>query len=125
MKQIERVLVQRIEVQLARFPNLIQVIVGPRQTGKTTAARGLLDRWPGPKRYAAADLPLPPGPEWIQSEWQLARNAASGGTTLLVLDEVQKVRGWAEAVKALWDEDRQELVGFSALKSSAPPGTER
>lgn len=122
MKIIERAIVRRIEECLTRIPKLIQVLIGPRQSGKTTAARKVLDRWRGPKRYAVADLPLPPGPEWIQSEWQLARNAARKGHTLLVLDEVQKIAGWSETVKALWDEDRALriqvrvlLLGSSAL----------
>ena len=122
MNKIERAVVHRIEERLERIPKLIQVLVGPRQSGKTTAARKVLERWPGPKRYAVADLPLPPGPEWIQSEWQLARNAARNGPTLLVLDEVQKVAGWSETVKAMWDEDRALpnqvrvlLLGSSAL----------
>src|SRR3989337_2417314 len=29
----------------------------------------------------------------------------AGGGALLVLDEVQKITGWADAVKRLWDED--------------------
>ena len=56
---------------------------------------------------AAADLPLPPGPEWIESQWTRARNESDRGgrDTILVLDEIQKVRGWSETVKRLWDED--------------------
>jgi hypothetical protein len=41
---------------------------------------------------------------------------------LLILDEAQKISGWAEEVKALWDEDRREdtdlavlILGSSAL----------
>ncbi|MGE3881449.1 MAG: ATP-binding protein [Planctomycetota bacterium] len=55
--------------------------------------------------YATADLPLPPGPEWIESHWGLARRDA-GKAPLLILDEVQKVSGWSETTKALWDDDR-------------------
>jgi hypothetical protein len=74
-------------------------------------------------RYAAADLPLPPGPEWIQSHWELARRDGSHGKpALLLLDEVQKVTGWSEVVKANWDADRASgapvrvlLLGSSAL----------
>lgn len=83
---------------------LIQIVVGPRQVGKTTAARQVAERWRGKVHHAAADLPLPPGPEWIEAQWNAAR--ALGERVLLVLDEVQKVMGWSEVVKALWDEDR-------------------
>jgi predicted AAA+ superfamily ATPase len=73
-------------------------------------------------RYAAADQFLPPGPEWVRSHWDLARKDAKEGPALLILDEVQKVRGWAETVKAEWDADRAArrgpkvvLLGSSAL----------
>ncbi|MBM3285909.1 MAG: ATP-binding protein [Candidatus Eisenbacteria bacterium] len=120
--QIERRIVARILDRLSAGPQLLQIIVGPRQVGKTTAALAVGKRWSGPVRHAAADLPLPPGPEWIRNHWELARRDAREGPALLILDEVQKVRGWSEAVKACWDEDRAVgreirvlLLGSSAL----------
>lgn len=71
--------------------------------------------WEGPVLFASADAPLPPGPEWIQSHWEQARHSAQDRPGLLVLDEVQKVRGWSEIVKALWDEDRAMAVPLCAL----------
>ena len=63
-----------------------------------------------------------PGPEWVQNQWELARRDAASGPVLLILDEVQKVRGWSEGVKACWDEDRAAgrsvhvlLLGSSAM----------
>lgn len=103
---------------------LIQVITGPRQVGKSTAAQQLLQSLGWPNVWAAADLPLPPGPEWIETQWQLARmlKPAAGQKALLVLDEVQKVSGWSEVVKRLWDEEKRVrgpvlpvLLGSSAL----------
>lgn len=118
----ERPLVAAIERRLSRPPPLLQVVVGPRQVGKSTAARAIAARWAGPVHAAAADLPLPPGPEWIEAQWTLARRYPARPAPLLVLDEVQKVRGWSESVKALWDEDRAAgrslrvlLLGSSAL----------
>jgi predicted AAA+ superfamily ATPase len=119
---MERSVVENVLTRLREGPDLLQVIVGPRQVGKTTAARAVAERWSGPVRYAAADLPLPPGPEWIETQWELARRDRGQGTPLLVLDEVQKVSGWSEVVKALWDEDRAGgrpmkvlLLGSSSL----------
>lgn len=104
------------------MPKLLHVVVGPRQVGKTTAAQAVIANWQGPTRYAAADLPAPPGPEWIEFHWQLGRKDADKGDALLVLDEVQKVRGWSQTIKYLWDQDRMSktplrvlLLGSSAL----------
>lgn len=122
MTPIERDIVPRVFERLTKPPELIQVIVGPRQVGKTTAARAIGSRWEGPVRYAAADLPLPPGPEWVETQWTLARRDSERQPALLILDEVQKVSGWSEAVKACWDADRAAgrrlqvvLLGSSAL----------
>jgi hypothetical protein len=103
---------------------LVQVITGPRQVGKTTVAQQLVALLGWPHVSASADAPLPPGPEWIETQWQLARllKPKRGERTLLVLDEVQKVAGWSEVVKRLWDEERSMnsavlpiILGSSAL----------
>jgi len=119
-----RPIVDELVVACRRRAAPMQVIVGPRQVGKTTAAAQLVARlgWPGVQ--AAADLPLPPGPEWIETQWLLARTLkpGRGRKVLLVLDEIQKVRGWSEVVKRLWDEEKSRrghvlpiLLGSSAL----------
>ena len=119
-----RSLVDELATACRRKPALIQVIAGPRQVGKTTAAEQLRDRLKWPNVWAAADLPLPPGPEWIETQWQLARELQPGADkkVLLVLDEIQKVSGWSETVKRLWDEEKRVrgpvlpvLLGSSAL----------
>ena len=119
---MERAFVAKLADRLRRMPTLLQVVVGPRQVGKTTGARSISEAWPGPTRYAAADRLPTPGTEWIETQWTLARRDAKQGEALLILDEVQKIRGWSEIVKALWDEDRHlecrlrvVLVGSSAL----------
>lgn len=119
-----RPLVDELAAACRRRPPLLQVIVGPRQVGKSTAATQLIARLNWPHVWAAADLPLPPGPEWIESQWELARaiTPPAGRKVLLVLDEIQKVRGWSEVVKRLWDAERRRggtiqpvLLGSSAL----------
>ncbi len=117
-----REVVGDLQKMLAKTPRLIQVVSGPRQVGKTTAALEVARQWEGAVRYAAADQFLPPSPAWIRSEWGLARGMARDRPVLLILDEVQKITGWSEVVKAEWDEDRREgrdirvvLLGSSAL----------
>jgi hypothetical protein len=103
---------------------LLQVVIGPRQVGKTTAVQQLLDRLKRPQHVASADTALPPGAEWIESHWNAAAllPAKAGAPAILVLDEIQKVRGWSEVVKRLWDEAlrarrplRVILLGSSSL----------
>jgi hypothetical protein len=42
---------------------------------------------------------------WIETQWRLAaaERDSSGTPVLLILDELQKVRGWSEILKLLWD----------------------
>jgi uncharacterized protein len=105
-------------------PRLLQVVTGPRQVGKTTIALQVHERWRGQKVYESADRPHTPGAEWISTHWNDARSLPpkAGEDTLLILDEVQKIPRWSEAVKALVDEDRRSrarlrvlLLGSSAL----------
>ncbi|MCP5464402.1 MAG: ATP-binding protein [Deltaproteobacteria bacterium] len=98
---------------------LIQIILGPRQVGKTTLARDLFDKWQGPKVMVSADSPAPPKPDWIEFHWLSAREKGQG--TLLIIDEIQKVPQWSEQVKILFDQDRNRfdikvlLLGSSSL----------
>ena len=91
--------------RLAESRRFVQVVAGPRQVGKTTlvrqvaAASGLLTR------YASADEPTLRGPDWIAQQWDGARLAAGRRKSVLILDEIQKIPGWSETVKRLWDED--------------------
>ncbi len=98
---------------------LIQIFIGPRQVGKTTAAIELLN--PDITIFFTADAPAPPSVSVIEEKWNLARKTPSPERTL-VLDEVQKIPGWSEVVKRLWDEDQRKkirlrvaLLGSSAL----------
>ena len=106
MKPFQRTLVDDLEKAVRRDQQLLQVVIGPRQVGKTTAVQQLLERLKQPSHVAAADTALPPGPEWIESHWSTAMSlpAEAEAPAILVLDEIQKVRGWSEVVKRLWDE---------------------
>src|SRR5919109_1634991 len=86
----------------------IQVLVGPRQVGKTTLARQVMDTVGVPAHAASADDPALRDRAWLESQWQIGRQQARNGGRaggLLVIDEIQKVVGWSEVVKRLWDED--------------------
>jgi len=107
----QRGVVSEALASLRKGRRLIHIIVGPRQVGKTTASVQIAQEWFGPVIRASADEPLPPGPQWIRVQWERAVNRRAE-RPLLILDEVQKVQGWSESVKALWD---AELTGRRPL----------
>ena len=65
MARIERAVVGELRKRLRAGPNLLQVVVGPRQVGKTTALEQVMESWRGGAHYASADLPAPPDAAWI------------------------------------------------------------
>ncbi|MCK9194092.1 MAG: AAA family ATPase, partial [Nevskia sp.] len=97
-----------LRARLREPRRFIQVVAGPRQVGKSTLVQSVAEASGGPFRYASADEPSLRGADWIAQQWEAAQlSAAEAGEAgaLLVLDEVQKISGWSETVKRLWDED--------------------
>jgi predicted AAA+ superfamily ATPase len=98
-----------IAKRLQEKRRFIQVLSGPRQTGKTTLALQLIDDISAPTHYTSADEPALKSTAWIEQQWETARfKIRQGGLPnggLLVLDEIHKIPGWSETVKRLWDED--------------------
>ncbi len=121
----ERKQVQLLSSRMAEARNpFIQFIIGPRQTGKTTMFVQALAHLDLASHVVSADDVANPTPEWVATEWQQARNLAkrSGARVVFVVDEIQKVAGWAGTVKGLYDKDRREgadvkpvLTGSSSL----------
>ena len=102
---ILREVVGRTLQGLAGPKPLIQLMVGPRQVGKTTAAQQVAERWTHESSYVSADGTAPFEGEWIRFHWRLAdARGSSNAPCLLILDEIQKISGWAETVKSLWDQ---------------------
>ena len=86
----------------------IQVISGPRQVGKSTLVKQVLQDTDIPYMFVSADNVDSGNTGWIGEVWSTARarmKAASAEQFLLVIDEVHKVNNWSEAVKKEWDED--------------------
>lgn len=102
----------------------IQVVAGPRQVGKTTLVTHVADTAGLPHQFASADEPTLRGPDWIDAQWEAARlrlRDSDRRGALLVLDEVQKVPRWSEAVKRLWDADTRARRPLKVvLLGSAP-----
>jgi hypothetical protein len=94
--------------RLAEPRRFLQVVAGPRQVGKTTLVDQVLARLERPHVFVSADEPALRDSAWLAAQWERGRLAAADAGrqgAVLALDEVQKIRGWSETVKRLWDED--------------------
>lgn len=100
----------------------IQLLAGPRQVGKTTLVHRVIEALDIPAHYASADGPSPPAATWVEQHWEIARSRVQGRRkALLVLDEVQKVQGWSDVVKALWDEDTRMKRSLQVVLLGSSP----
>lgn len=110
--------------RLAEPRRFLQVVAGPRQVGKTTLVRQVLARTGRPATLVSADEPTLRDRDWLVRHWREARELAAGadrGGAVLALDEVQKIPGWSETVKRLWDEDTAAGVGLKVLVLGSAP----
>ena len=110
-----RSLVARIVERLNESCLFIQIVSGPRQTGKTTAVTQALEKVRLPQRFVSADDPNSSSVEWLKNEWELARILAKAGEAILVIDEIQKIKNWSTIVKLLWDEDCRLQVPLKVI----------
>lgn len=106
-----------IILQRLREPRrFIQVLAGPRQVGKTTLAQQAMTELSLPSHYASADDTSTSSSIWLEQQWDIGRiRARQDGGALLVLDEIQKIPRWSEAVKRLWEEDGRSGVDLKVL----------
>jgi uncharacterized protein len=88
----------------------VHVLRGPRQVGKSTDLKLLVERALAERRdprsvvYLALDLLEGQNFAELARTVRRAKELAGDGRALLLLDEVTSVTGWQTAVKALWDE---------------------
>jgi uncharacterized protein len=63
--------------------SFLQILTGPRQTGKTTLIRQVMTSLDIPYHYASADEPTLQNRAWIEQQWEtgrlLAREAGNFG----------------------------------------------
>lgn len=113
-----------LAARLAEPRRFLQVVAGPRQVGKTTLVHQVLSALDRPAVFASADEPALRDTAWLAAQWERARlivkDAGKKGA-ILALDEVQKIPGWSETVKRLWDEDTRHRTPLRVvLLGSAP-----
>lgn len=89
----------------------MQVIVGPRQVGKSTLIGQVLEECKVPFDSYSADDVVGVTANWLAEVWETQRMkmvARGESKRLVVIDEVQKIQNWSETVKAEWDRDTRE-----------------
>lgn len=114
---------ETIMKRMAEPRRFIQVLAGPRQVGKTTLARQVVGEAGLVSHYAAADEPTLRDRIWLEQQWDTGRQRAREQPVgaILVLDEIQKVSGWSEVVKRLWDEDTQAGLALKVMLLGSAP----
>lgn len=113
-----QVLYQRVK----KARTFIQVLLGPRQVGKTTLALQVAQRLDKPYHYVSADIATLQDLNWIYQQWEIARlkvDPRVGG--LLIIDEVQKIPHWSDLIKKLWDEDFQNKLDLQVVILGSSP----
>jgi len=103
----------------------IQVVMGPRQVGKTTMINQLSKIINIPSYFISADAVASSDRAWLSQQWEVARQRMdinNNAEFLLIIDEIQKISNWSETVKLLWDTDTRTnrqlkviLLGSSRL----------
>ncbi|MBI5624623.1 MAG: ATP-binding protein [Elusimicrobia bacterium] len=107
MERFLRPMTKELLRRLAEPPGLPQIVVGPRQVGKTTAIGQVIAALRR-KGFAAvsvnADALASPPKEWVVRHWREADALAkTGKPVILALDELQKIPGWSDIVKREFD----------------------
>jgi predicted AAA+ superfamily ATPase len=107
-------------------PTRLQLLVGPRQVGKTTLLLELEERHKPRAIYASADVPEAALPSWADGVWRQALDRAGREPAILLIDEIQYLPQWSRWLKARFDEVRRQKIplhvivtGSSSLKIGA------
>ena len=99
---------QVITDRMKESRRFIQVVMGARQTGKSTVVKQVLQDLDMPYQFFSADNVPAANSAWISDCWAAVRSLKEGrrwDSVILVIDEIQKIAGWSEAVKKEWDDD--------------------
>jgi uncharacterized protein len=115
---IKRTQIQHVTQRILEQRRFIQILAGPRQVGKTTLVLQLLEEPGIDGFYAAADDVAGLGTAWIELQWESARQkliTSEATSFVLIIDEIQKLPGWSETVKRMWDADSRNSVPLHVI----------
>jgi len=97
-----------IKSRLEEPRKFIQVVMGPRQVGKSTVVKQVLQDLDVPYQLFSADNVPASNTGWVSNCWAAVRSLKESKgleSIILVIDEIQKVTNWSEVVKKEWDDD--------------------
>ena len=97
-----------ITERLKEERKFIQVVMGARQIGKSTVVKQVLKDIDLPYQFFSADNIPATKQSWISDCWDAVRSIKKNNnyeSMILVIDEIQKISNWSEAVKKEWDAD--------------------
>ena len=143
MNPFRRTQVETLLQRLREPPLRLIALFGPRQSGKTTIVRQVLSRIDAPSLYLPVDDPTPTDiripssdiratpPRLLPSRraeslihyWEEARREAERSPRgfVLAIDEIQKIPGWSDTVKGLWDADRSRNLPLHVIILGSAP----
>ena len=114
----ERSELQLLKKRIKEPRKFIQVVMGPRQVGKTTMVNQLFKQGSGMALFESADAVAASNASWLIQIWETARlklKTQTGNEFLLIVDEIQKISNWSEIVKKLWDEDSLNNIQLKVI----------
>lgn len=107
-----------IKSRLEEPRKFIQVVMGPRQVGKSTTVKQVLADIDIPYMLFSADDVVVSNRAWISNCWNTVRsvkNSEQRETMILVIDEIQKISNWSEVIKKEWDYDSFHDINIKVL----------
>ena len=107
-----------LKSRLSEPKDKIQTVSGPRQVGKSTMVKQVLQEIDIPYLSVSADNVPKTDTFWISEMWATARarmKAANAPEFLLIIDEVHKLDNWSEAVKKEWDDDVRNDINMKVV----------
>ncbi len=118
----KRPIFQELLKRLTEPRQHLQVLLGPRQVGKTTLALQIAEEIDKPSHYVSADLATLQDLSWLSQQWEVARQKIRDDKgALFIIDEVQKIPHWSDMIKSLWDTDTRNRLNLSVLILGSSP----
>ncbi len=114
----ERPHLEQLTKRMNEPRKFIQVLMGPRQVGKTTLITQLVDKKKTNHHFVSADAVAASNSVWLEQQWETARlrmDQESSDEFLLIIDEIQKIDNWSETAKLMWDTDTRNKKNLKVI----------